>query len=188
MKRVLLHRGAHRHGLTLLELLAATVILSAVAAMGATLLRDAREAAGRSAVSMAAARALQRWRVEERPAGASAEPWSWSDEAGRTWRITMTGGDDPDSSGSGTGATASMDQLSTSWRTVVVEFTGDSRTSGSTGSPTRFQFEVPIAEVPRTEEHTPGRTDAQAGAPQASAVTSEAAPPALVMTGTGGAR
>jgi len=75
-----------RRALTLIELLAATAILSAVAAAGAALTTDARLGAASAQRQLAALEALGRWRLRDTSRD---EPWSWTDDEGAPWRMRV---------------------------------------------------------------------------------------------------
>lgn len=75
-----------RKGLTLIELLAAVMILSAVAAAGVRLTTESRAAVHSVNLRLDAITALERWRAESKNLG-DPEEWRWTDGAGRHWRI-----------------------------------------------------------------------------------------------------
>lgn len=79
-------------GLTLLELLTATLILSAIAASGAALLRDAGAARRRAELVHMAREAVERWeqrRLDDLAEGgaAASNNWEWTDRRQRRWRV-----------------------------------------------------------------------------------------------------
>lgn len=84
-------RRGSRHGLTLVELLAAAVILSAISAAGVSIVRDSAAAAERALSLQLARAALERWDRETDWAtdADKARDWRWLDQAGRTWRVRV---------------------------------------------------------------------------------------------------
>lgn len=73
-------------GLTMVEVLAATLVLAAVAASTVAALRDARGASARAALMRDALGVLERWAGVTRAADDEA-PWRWTDERGRAWVV-----------------------------------------------------------------------------------------------------
>ena len=104
-----------RRGLTLLEILVSLAILAAAAAATTSVLGDARGASARAALQRAALDALTRWADAAEEDGDG--DWSWTDAAGREWRVRAhedaerwadeAGGEDP--------------PLRVAWRAVRIE-------------------------------------------------------------------
>lgn len=80
-------RDSTRRGLTLIELLAATMILSAVVAAGVAVLKEARAAMPDERATREALSVLERWRVESRQE--PDEPWQWASPEGERWRVRV---------------------------------------------------------------------------------------------------
>ncbi len=83
-----------RRGLTLIELLAATVILSMLAAAAVSVQRDASRAAARARLTEQAVDVVERWlglptAPHAPPDQREAGDWSGADERGRWWRIRV---------------------------------------------------------------------------------------------------
>lgn len=109
-------------GLTLIELLAALVILSSVAAAGASILRDAAGAARRAEVQGAAIAALDRWSAEALLDGAiEKSEWTFRDEAGRDWRVRVEPGERAGPPRGAEEAGFDPERLDAAWSTVFVE-------------------------------------------------------------------
>lgn len=78
-----------RKGMTLIELLAAVAILSAVAATGVRLLTESGAATTSAKLRIDAVAILDRWRAMSTEPFDSDE-WQWTDEFGRTWLVRAT--------------------------------------------------------------------------------------------------
>lgn len=74
--------------LTLVELLAASVILAAAGGAMASILRDASSAARRTSLQRDALLAYDAWRNADHTDVSAA--WEWRDHRGVLWRVTMT--------------------------------------------------------------------------------------------------
>ncbi|MCA9280845.1 MAG: prepilin-type N-terminal cleavage/methylation domain-containing protein [Phycisphaeraceae bacterium] len=106
---------SHR-GLTLVELLAAIVILSAMAAAAVSVQRDATSAARHAQHTNEALHVLDRWR--SLPVSSNQQDkWSWTDEDGVTWSVRIgTAGQDNANVGKG-----NLELNTTPWEVIVVE-------------------------------------------------------------------
>ncbi|MCA9304924.1 MAG: type II secretion system protein [Phycisphaerales bacterium] len=110
------------HGLTLVELLAAIIILSAMAAAAVSVQRDATSAARRAQRTNDALDVLQRCRSLPPQHSTSIPPsqqheWSWTDEDGVTWLVRV------DTSGQESANDESHDHDldAIPWETIVVD-------------------------------------------------------------------
>lgn len=101
--------------LTLVELLAASVILAAAGGAMASVLRDASSAARRARLQRDALLAYEAWRSADSRghADASGGPWEWRDPRGVLWRVTMTSDPAPPESDD--------EAVALEWGAVVVE-------------------------------------------------------------------
>lgn len=80
-----------QRGLTLLEVLLALAILSAIAASGAVIWQQSRRAIESSQINQAASQVLHRWilehRLHEAATSSSHAEWSWTDTQGGVWTV-----------------------------------------------------------------------------------------------------
>lgn len=103
-----------RPGLTLVELLAAAVILSAMAAAAVSVQRDAATAAASARQRNQALDVLELWRsisVDQQ------SDWHWNDAQNAAWRVRI----EPDSNGSPEPRRDAGDLESLPWESVIVE-------------------------------------------------------------------
>lgn len=77
-------------GLTLIELLAAVVILSAVAAAAARLTQETRAGVQATQLQLDAIAVMERWRLDHPELNGDTGAWSWTDENDRSWRISVS--------------------------------------------------------------------------------------------------
>ncbi len=130
--------------LTLVEILAAAVILAAAGAAMASVLRDASSAARRARLQRDALLAYEAWR-NAADADQSRGPWEWRDPRGVLWRVTMTNEPAP--------LEGADDAVALGWGAVVVEAWREASSAGGA-------YEV-VFTAPRVRRATP----AEAAAP-----------------------
>ncbi len=124
-----------RRGLTLVELLAALVILSAVSAAGVSILRESTAAARRASLLLDAMAVLEQWEQETHAEKASVEStstWLWTDAAGRHWRVREDQAEGPFAAAAsldGPGEESSA-PIELNWREIVVEVALDEAAGG----------------------------------------------------------
>lgn len=133
--------------LTLVELLAAAVILAAAGGAMASILRDASAAVSRASLQRNALLAYEAWRNADSGghADASGGPWEWRDHRGVLWRVTMTTEPAPSASAG--------EAVVLEWGAVVVEAW---REASSDGGAYEVIFTAPrLRRAEPTEASTP---------------------------------
>ncbi|MEQ9617532.1 MAG: prepilin-type N-terminal cleavage/methylation domain-containing protein [Phycisphaerales bacterium] len=119
-------RPHSRGGLSLVELLAAVIVLSIVAATGVSILREMRLAQDSWQHRSRAPEVLDQWRAEQPDAATGEVPniWITTDDSGAQWRVSVTESDGAQS----THAEESR-LLDVAFRLVTVQRTGASGVS-----------------------------------------------------------
>ncbi len=133
--------------LTLVEILAASVILAAAGGAMASVLRDASAASRRASLQRDALLAYEAWRIADSGghADASGGPWEWRDPRGGLWRMTMTSDPAPPESDD--------EAVALEWGAVVVEAW---REDSSSGGAYEVVFTAPrVRRAAPTEATTP---------------------------------
>lgn len=77
-------------GLTLVELLAALIILSAASTAGIRILRHSTGAAADAQRMLAASAVYEHWRERQLKYPDASLPWSWADTQGTTWTVAAS--------------------------------------------------------------------------------------------------
>lgn len=126
-------RARWRRGLTLVELLASAVLLSAAGAAIATIVRDAGAAARRADRTRRALALYDEWRVACASSGDEAKSfatngvWEHADGDGSVWRVRV-GADAQESASSVEGPTTDTSER-VAWAFVIVELARDPESS-----------------------------------------------------------